>query len=152
MDERPQGMCLVVESDVPSALDVDPSDGNLVALAGGESAKFSLRRRWIPEHPVPIALGPCDGKGGTRMTVLLIDPADANRFRVRECRMPALPRSAYAAFAAVATVAAVTLNALSVAVAAAMLSAMLFVSLFPGACSWLIGRYWMVRCSVREAA
>lgn len=147
MDGRPQKMCLVVEADVPSGLDIDPSDGDLVASAAGESAKLPLRRRWIPEHPVPMEFG--QSGGGVRRTVLLIDPVDGNRFRVRQCRTPLPPRWAYAAFAAVATLAAVTLNAAAAAVAAVTLMAMLLPLLCPGVCSWLLERYWLMRCSQR---
>ncbi len=140
-------MCLVVEADVPSGLDIDPSDGNLVVSAAGESAKLSLRRRWIPEHPVPMEFG--QSAGGVRRTVLLIDPVDGNRFRVRQCRAPSPPRWAYAALAAVATLAAVTLNAVAVATAAITLFAMLFPLLCPASCSRLMERYWLMRCSQR---
>lgn len=141
-------MCLVVEANVPSGLDIDPTDGNLVVSAAGESAKLSLRRRWIPEHPVPMVFG--QSAGCVRRTVLLIDPVDGNRFRVRQCRAQSPPRWAYAVFAAVATLAAVTLNAVAVATAAITLFAMLLPLLCPRSCSRLMERYWLMRCSPRS--
>lgn len=58
------------------ALDFDPKSGRPVVVAGAGRAGFDIRRRWIPDHPVPLAF-PCE---------LLVDPVDANRFRVRRAR------------------------------------------------------------------
>ena len=103
LDEQPQKMRLMVDSSVSVVLDFDPKDGNPVVSAGGESHRFSLRRRWLPEHPVPMEFG-------RRQTVLLIDPVDGNRCRVRQGRRIILPEWMYAAFAVSATVSAVTLH------------------------------------------
>ena len=116
LDERPQKMRLVVEASVPAALDFDPADGNPVVRVREDTMKFDIRRRWIPEHPVPLALGAAAGR--KRRTVLLIDPVDGNRFRVRTSRVPAVPHWMYAVFAVVASVAAVTLHPVAIAAAA----------------------------------
>lgn len=116
LDERPQKMRLVVESSVPAAIDFDPADGNPVAKVREGEMKFDIRHRWIPEHPVPLALGAASGR--TRRTVLLINPVDGNRFRVRTKRIPAVPKWMYAVFAVAAAVAAVTLHPVAIAVAA----------------------------------
>ena len=47
-------------------------------MFGAPPKRFGLRRRWIPDHPVPLDLRSCR---------LWIDPVDANRFRVMD-RMP----------------------------------------------------------------
>ena len=116
LDERPQAMRLIVESSVPAAIDFDPSDGNPVAKVRGDAAKLDIRHRWIPEHPVPLELGSESGK--PRRTVLLIDPVDGNRFRVRSRCCPAVPRGMYAAFAVVATVTVISLHPVAIAAAA----------------------------------
>ncbi|MCQ2388335.1 MAG: hypothetical protein MJ138_01320 [Kiritimatiellae bacterium] len=84
LDARPRRLNLVVHGaeGVDAWLDFDPADGEMVARVDGRGeAKFSLRRRWLPEHPVPLRLSRADAPSGTR--TLLVDPVDANRFRVR---------------------------------------------------------------------
>lgn len=103
LDGHPQKMRLVVESTVPVSLDFDPADGRPVVFAGGAMRKFDMRRRWLPEHPVPLEFGPSP-------VVLLIDPIDGNRFRVCSGRMIHLPNWSYALLSAAATLAAVTLH------------------------------------------
>lgn len=103
LDERPQKMRLVVESSVIAVLDFDPKDGNPVVMVGGEVHKFDIRRRWLPEHPVPLEFG-------RRPVVLLFDPLDGNRFRVRSRRRIVFPGWLYAVFAVSASVSAVTLH------------------------------------------
>ena len=116
LDAKPQRMRLVIESTVPVSLDFDPTDGNPVISVGGETFRFDIRRRWIPEHPVPLQLGSVpkdEGSVPTRRgrTVLLIDPVDGNRFRVRDRREVAYPDGwIYALFALAAVAAAVTLH------------------------------------------
>ena len=58
LDAHPQKMRLMIESSVPAVLDFDPADGEPVVSVGGRTHKFSLRHRWLPEHPVPLLLGP----------------------------------------------------------------------------------------------
>ena len=111
LDGHPQKMRLTVESSVPVSLDFDPKDGNPIVAVGGRMRKFEIRRRWIPEHPVPLELG--RGK-----KVLSIDPADGNRFRVRTCRRISVPGWAYALFAVSATLAAITLHPAAIALSA----------------------------------
>lgn len=117
LDERPRRMRLIVESTVPASLDFNPKDGNPVVSVCGVKCKFDIRRRWIPEHSVPLEFG-------SRPAVLLVDPVEGNRFRVRSGRRIVLPGWAYAVFAALATLTAVTLHpaaiVLTIAVAASM--------------------------------
>lgn len=103
LDERPRKMRLIVESTVPASLDFDPKDGNPVVSVCGEKCSFDIRRRWIPEHHVPLEFG-------GRPSVLLIDPVEGNRFRVRSGRKIILPGWAYAVFAVSATLTALTLH------------------------------------------
>ena len=150
-DAHPQKMRLMIESSVPAVLDFDPADGEPVVSVGGRTHKFSLRHRWLPEHPVPLLLGsvpnavpasvesvpmPPAGSVPTtsqapaivrhifpqRRLTLLIDPVDGNRFRVRSCRPIRAPRSAYALFAVAAVAAAVTLHPLAIALSAFLLA------------------------------
>ena len=124
LDAKPQRMRLVIESDVPVSLDFDPSDGNPAVSVGDETCRFDIRRRWIPEHPVPLQLGPVpNGEGSVPKrrgrTVLLIDPVDGNRFRVRDRREMAYPDGwIYALFVLAAVAAAVTLHPAAVAATA----------------------------------
>ena len=118
LDERPQKMRLYVESSVSVILDFDPQDGNPTVTVGSGTHRFDIRHRWLPEHPVPLEFG-------RRTTILLIDPVDGNRFRVRQGRGIAFPQWSYAAFAASATVSVLTLHpaafAATIAIAAFML-------------------------------
>ena len=119
LDEKPQKMRLCVESFVPVMLDFDPRDGNPAVTVGSETHKFDIRHRWLPEHPVPLEFG-------RKPVVLLIDPIDGNRFRVRNGRRIFLPEWMYVAFAVSATVSAVTFHpvaiAMTILVAASMLT------------------------------
>ena len=77
LDERPERMRLVIDGRTAAhralTLDFLP-DGAMSACVEGEPPKlFSLRRRWIPDHPVPLDLRACR---------LWIEPVEANRFRV----------------------------------------------------------------------
>ena len=87
----------MVESMVPVSLDFDPADAHPAVTVGGETVKFQLRHRWIPEHDVPLVMGPVPMQQGSvptqrmKRTFLLIDPVDGNRFRVTDrlaCRVP----------------------------------------------------------------
>jgi len=57
LDAHPQKMRLMIESSVPAVLDFDPLDGEPLVSVCGRTQKFSLRHRWLPEHPVPLPLG-----------------------------------------------------------------------------------------------
>ena len=187
LDAHPQKMRLMIESSVPAVLDFDPADGEPVVSVGGRTHKFSLRHRWLPEHPVPLLLGPhtvpdspskIEGVAGGRgsmtgsvpvtslgsvpvsvsgsvpMTpsgsvpndakffswifsrifpkkcvVLLIDPVEGNRFRVRSRRVLRVPRSLYALFALVAVAAVVTLHPLALTLSALLLIGLVVLSL-----------------------
>ena len=85
LDERPERMRLVIDGRTAArrALTLD-----------------SLRRRWIPDHPVPLDLRACR---------LWIEPVEANRFRVMD-RIPfRVPPAVYALCALLATAGAVWL-------------------------------------------
>ena len=163
LDAHPQKMRLMIESSVPAVLDFDPADGEPVVSVGGRTHKFSLRHRWLPEHPVPLLLGPhtvpdspskIEGVAGGRgsMTgsvpndvkffsrifgriftkkcvVLLINPIEGNRFRVRSRRVLRVPRSLYALFAVVAVAAVVTLHPLALTLSALLLIGLIVLSL-----------------------
>ena len=178
LDAHPQKMRLRIESSVPAALDFDPADGEPVVSVGGRTHKFSLRHRWLPEHPVPLLLGsvpmtpsgsvpntvlasagsvpnavpasagsvpnavsgsvPNDAKFFSRIfskiftkkcVVLLIDPIEGNRFRVRSRRVLRVPRSLYALFALVAVAAVVTLHPLALILSALLLIGLVVLSL-----------------------
>ena len=108
LDERPQKMRLVVESSVPAILDIDPMYGNPVVSVGDEAYRFDIRRRWLPEHPIPVVFG-------QQPVVLLIDPIEGNRFRVRSRCGIFLPVWSYAIFAVSATVSVITLHPVAIA-------------------------------------
>lgn len=159
MDASPERMCLIVDSTVPASLDIDPSDGNLVARISGAERRFSLRHRWLPEHPVPIEFGPALGGGRCRArtvrrrrTVLLIDPTDGNRFRVRTCRVFGIPALTYLAFAASASIAAVTFSRIAAALAIFLLVVMAVPRLFPRIYSRMADLFWICYCHVRFPA
>ena len=120
LDARPMKMRLRIESTVPFALDFDPADGNPVVSVGGSKEKFNIRRRWIPEHPVPLVIG--GGQGRTRRAVLLIDPVDGNRFRVHTGRAVVVPVWLNAAFALSAAWSVVTFSPVATGLAAATLA------------------------------
>ena len=104
LDERPERMRLVIDGRTAArralTLDFLP-DGAMCACVEGEPPKrFSLRRRWIPDHPVPLDLRACR---------LWIDPVEANRFRVMD-RVPfRVPRGVYAGCALLAVISAIWL-------------------------------------------
>ena len=120
LDAHPQKMRLVIESTVPVCLDFDPEDGDPVVSVGGLERKFRIRRRWIPEHPVPLAIGA--PHAALRRIVLLIDPVEENRFRVRARREVGIPAWLYALFAVAAVAAAVSLHPAAISAAAAILA------------------------------
>ena len=104
LDERPERMRLVIDGRTAArralTLDFLP-DGAMCACVEGETpVRFSLRRRWIPDHPVPLDLRACR---------LWIEPVDTNRFRVMD-RVPfRVPAAVYALCALLATAGAVWL-------------------------------------------
>ena len=104
LDEHPERMRLVIDGRTAArralTLDFLP-DGEMCACVEGEPPKrFSLRRRWIPDHPVPLDLRACR---------LWIEPVEANRFRVMD-RVPfRVPGGVYAVCALLAVVSAIWL-------------------------------------------
>ena len=139
LDARPQKMRLVIESTVPVSLDFDPKDGNPIVAAGGLEKKFGIRHRWIPEHPVPLQVGQksssCKGRFPFGMfhpdssrIVLMIDPVDGNRFRVRARRNVRIPAWLYAVFAVAAVAAAVTLHPAAISAAIALLACLVIIN------------------------
>ena len=124
LDEHPRKMRLIVESTVPASLDFNPKDGNPVVSVCGEKSSFDIRRRWIPEHPVPLEFG-------KKPTSLLIDPVDGNRFRVGSGRRIVLPGWAYAIFAASATLTVLTLHPVAIVLTLAIASSMMFLQRNP---------------------
>jgi hypothetical protein len=64
-----------------------------------------------------------------KCVVLLIDPVDGNRFRVRSRRVLRVPRSLYALFAVIAVAAVITLHPLALTLSALLLIALLVISL-----------------------
>ena len=128
LDAHPQKMRLMIESSVPAVLDFDPADGEPVVSVGGQTQKFSLRHRWLPEHPVPLPLGPVPASA-KKCVVLLIDPIDGNRFRVRSRRVFWVPRSLYALFAVVAVAAVITFHPFALTLSALLLIALIVISL-----------------------
>ena len=118
LDERPERMCLRTASRRALSLDFLPDGAMCACVEGEKPVRFSLRRRWIPDHPVPLDLRACR---------LWIEPVEANRFRVMD-RVPfRVPGSVYVFCALLATAGVVGLLpeclAASVGLAAGCLTA-----------------------------
>ena len=79
-----------------------------VTVEGRRAKTFSLRARWIAEHPVPLDLG---------HAVLYVEPVEANRFRVMTQVPFAVPVGVYVMCSCAATVGLVFLVPELVAVA-----------------------------------
>ena len=104
LDERPERMRLVIDGRTAArralTLDFLPDGAMSVCVEGEAPKRFSLRRRWIPDHPVPLDLRACR---------LWIEPVEANRFRVMD-RVPfRVPGGVYAVCALLAVVSAIWL-------------------------------------------
>ena len=115
LDERPERMRLVIDGRTTArralTLDFLPDGAMCTCVEGEKPKRFSLRRRWIPDHPVPLDLRACR---------LWIEPVDANRFRVMD-RVPfRVPAAVYALCALLATAGAVWLAPECFAVAAGL--------------------------------
>lgn len=78
LDERPRKLRLVLDGrnieGKEIALDFTPK-GRMEIHAGGDKKSFSLRNRWIPEHPLPFVFS-------SKPKTLFIKPVNSNRFRV----------------------------------------------------------------------
>ena len=109
LDERPERMRIVFDAPPGVELDLE-DDGRLVVRAPGHRVhRFDLRRRWIADHPVPLALSPRPPLSLRflrllRPLTLFVDPVDGNRFRVTD-RLPfRVPPAVYFALSLVAVV------------------------------------------------
>ena len=91
LDERPERMSVVIDGCTAESrsisLDFTPDGSMCVTVEGDEPKKFGLRRRWIPDHPVPLMLRSCR---------LWIEPVDSNRFRVMDALPFRVPPTIYA--------------------------------------------------------
>lgn len=83
LDERPERMRVVFDGANAArssiTLDFTPAGEMVVSVDGHRPKKLDLRRRWIPEHPVPLVLW---SRHRWRNLRLYVDPVDSNRFRV----------------------------------------------------------------------
>ena len=90
LDEHPERMSVVIDGRTSVhraiALDFTPDGAMCVTVEGEEPKRFSLRRRWIPDHTVPLDL---------RSRRLWIEPVDANRFRVMSAPPFQVPPAIY---------------------------------------------------------
>jgi hypothetical protein len=78
LDERPRNLRLVLDGrnfeGKEVALDFT-SKGKMEISVGEDKTSFSLRNRWIPEHPIPLVFS-------SKPKKLFVKQVDANRFRV----------------------------------------------------------------------
>ena len=121
LDERPERMRLVIDGRTAKrrtlSLDFLPGGAMCACVEGEKPVRFSLRRRWIPDHPVPLDLRACR---------LWIEPVEANRFRVMD-RVPFhVPWAVYAFCALLATAGTVCLVPECLAAAAGLTAGCLF--------------------------
>ena len=73
LDANPKAMKVKVFAE---GLTIDMKDGNpTFATPDGETSSADFRRRWLPEHPVPVTLG--------RSAVFSFVPTTGNRVKVR---------------------------------------------------------------------
>ena len=78
LDENPRRMCLTLNgcNEEGKTISLDfKKDKTMQVFVGEECENFSLRNRWIAEHPLPLVFS-------GRKRVLYIQVVDANRFRV----------------------------------------------------------------------
>ena len=73
MDANPRPCALKLEG--VEGLSVDLVDGEPVFRAGADSAKACFRKRWLAEHPFPLAL-----RSGMKLKLV---PTSGNRVKVR---------------------------------------------------------------------
>ena len=111
LDERPERMRLTVEAvnagDRAISLDFTPEGEMVVSVEGCRSKKMDLRRRWVPEHPVPLVLWSRKRRRNVR---LYVDPVDANRFRVMSSVPCLVPSWLYVACSLLATLGAIIVS------------------------------------------
>ena len=96
LDERPERMRVVFDGANAArssiTLDFTPAGEMVVSVDGHRPKKLDLRRRWIPEHPVPLVLW---SRRRWRNLRLYVDPVDSNRFRVMTAPPFVVPRFVY---------------------------------------------------------
>ena len=109
LDERPERMRIVFDAPPGVELDLEDDGRFVVRVPGHRAHRFDLRRRWIADHPVPLALSPRPLLSlrllrPLRPLTLFVDPVDGNRFRVTD-RLPfRAPPAVYFALSLVAVV------------------------------------------------
>lgn len=98
LDERPRPvlLALVARNSAGRALHLDFIDGEPVfSFEGAGAARARLRRRYIAEHPVPLA---AEASGFFRSVLFLrLSPTTGNRVRVSR---PSFPSRVFARLAA----------------------------------------------------
>lgn len=94
LDERPRRLLVEVHAAnaASAAVSVDFADGNPVFRVGDETAPADFRRRWLPEHPVPLVF---DLRRPVR---LLFVPTSGNRAKVRSVARQSPGRSSLPVF------------------------------------------------------
>ncbi len=88
LDGRPRQRMVEVDlREVPDGAEMDMEDGEPVfRTKDGSSVRASFRRRYLAEHPVPLALP------GGRRTRLVLTPTTGNRVKARGVRPFGLDR------------------------------------------------------------
>ena len=118
LDERPERMRLAIEAANAAGravtLDFTPEGEIVVSVEGHRPKKMDLRRRWIPEHPVPLVLW---SRQRRRKARLYVEPVDANRFRVMSAVPHPAPAGLYVACSLLAAAGAILVSPECVAVA-----------------------------------
>ena len=83
LDARPRPLRVRVETanaeGAAASLDFDAEGRVVFGVTGRKNAVADFRRRWLADHPVPLALGP-------RPVTLLFEPVSGNRVRIRRAR------------------------------------------------------------------
>ena len=79
LDEKPEPLVMTLDGGGSAhELDFLPDGRMAVSVEGAGRHVFSLRRRWLPDHEVPLRFG----EGGSSIT-LYATPDRGSRFRVR---------------------------------------------------------------------
>lgn len=92
LDAWPRRLRICVQTEhplsVPVTMDWDVEGRIVINVEGRPPAKLDVRRRWIPDHPVPLPLRPrvLPRRRGVCVR-LYVEPVDGNRFRVMS-RLP----------------------------------------------------------------
>lgn len=119
LDARPERMRLDIfaanDAGHTVALDVTPGQDMVVSVDGHRPKRLDLRRRWIPDHPVPLVLW--SRRARRRKVRLFVEPVDANRFRVMSCLPFRAPPGAFVACSLLATAGVVLASEACLAVA-----------------------------------